>query len=192
MKRTNYLLGIVFSVLIAISFTSCTEDPITPVDNDPPLVSLVSGVDYISTNAQVDPNANVTVKVKASVGTGDLKLLTIYENGDKLDLERINGGINGNPALLIGDDALGFEKEIIFAVLGSKSDLLEENGIEGAYKGMTFGYQAGIGFELGALLLDVKYEGSLSQFGESITIGGEEFKFDQRLSQVIFSLGFLF
>ena len=114
MKRTNYLLGIVFSVLIAISFTSCTEDPITPVDNDPPLVSLVSGVDYISTNAQVDPNANVTVKVKASVGTGDLKLLTIYENGDKLDLERINGGINANPALLVGDDALGFEKEIIF------------------------------------------------------------------------------
>lgn len=115
MKRTNYLLGFVFSVLIAISFTSCTEDPIIPVDNDPPLVSLLSGVDYISDNAQVDPNSNVRVKVKASVGTGDLKLLTIYENGDKLDLERIKDGINANPALLVGDDALGFEKEIVFA-----------------------------------------------------------------------------
>lgn len=115
MKRTNFLLSFALSLLIAISFTSCTEDPITPIDNDPPLVSLVSGIDYISTNAQVDPNANVTVRVKAVVGTGDLKLLTIYENGEKLDLERISGGINGNPALLVGDDITGFEKDIVFA-----------------------------------------------------------------------------
>ncbi|MBA7518175.1 hypothetical protein ES705_10242 [subsurface metagenome] len=77
-------------------------------------------------------------------------------------------------------------------ILNSKSDLLEENGIELAYKGLTIGYQAGIGLELGSLLLDVKYEGNLSKLGDGVTIGGEDFNFDQRLNQIIFSIGFLF
>ncbi len=77
-------------------------------------------------------------------------------------------------------------------MLNSKSDLLEKNGIEQAYKGATFGYQAGVGLELSSLLLDVKYEGSLSKFGDGVTIGGQDFAFDQRMSQWILSLGFLF
>ena len=77
-------------------------------------------------------------------------------------------------------------------IVNSKSDLLEREGIEQAYKGMTIGYQAGLGLELGSLLLDVKYEGNLSKFGDGVSIGGQDFSFDQRLNQIIFSLGFLF
>jgi hypothetical protein len=76
--------------------------------------------------------------------------------------------------------------------LNSKSDLLEENGIKQAYKGATIGYQAGIGLELTSLLIDLKYEGNLSQFGDGMKIGGQTFNFDQRMSQLILSLGFLF
>jgi hypothetical protein len=77
-------------------------------------------------------------------------------------------------------------------MLKSKSDLLEENGISQAYKGATFGYQAGIGLELTSLLIDIKYEGNLSKLGDGVTILGQDFYFDQRMNQLILSIGFLF
>jgi hypothetical protein len=50
----------------------------------------------------------------------------------------------------------------------------------------TFGYQAGIGLDIGNLLLDLKYEGALSdsikKFGQVNT--------DQRQNQLMLSLGF--
>jgi len=103
---------------------------------------------------------------------------------NKLDLPIIAGVKFGPLKLQAGP--------VASVVLSSKSDLLKENGIEQAYNGMTIGYQAGLGLELGSLLLDVKYEGSLSKFGDGITIGGESFNFDQRINQLILSLGFLF
>lgn len=103
---------------------------------------------------------------------------------NKLDLPIIAGVKFGPLKLQAGP--------VASVVLNSKSDLLEENGVKQAYKGMTIGYQAGLGLELGSLLLDVKYEGSLSKFGDGITIGGESFNFDQRINQLILSLGFLF
>lgn len=103
---------------------------------------------------------------------------------NKLDLPVIAGVKIGPLKLQAGP--------IASVVLNSKSDLLKENGVNQAYKGMTIGYQAGLGLELGTLLLDVKYEGSLSKFADGITIGGENFNFDQRINQLILSIGFLF
>lgn len=103
---------------------------------------------------------------------------------NKLDLPVIAGVKLGPVKLQLGPVAT--------VQLNSKSDLLEENGIEQAYKGMTIGYQAGLGLELSSLLIDVKYEGNLSQFGDGVIIAGQTFNFDQRMSQLILSLGFLF
>jgi hypothetical protein len=66
--------------------------------------------------------------------------------------------------------------------------------IEGAtYKSMTFGYQAGIGFDLfKKLTLDVRYEGNLNQFGDQITIGGETFTLDDRTGALLLHAGFIF
>ncbi len=114
MKKLNVLSLFVLAVFFTLAYTSCTEDPFVPEPKDPPSLSLVSGDSYIYSNAQVDPDANVTVKLKALKGTGDLRLLTIFENGSKLDLERIAGGVNSNPVLLPADDVAGFEKEITF------------------------------------------------------------------------------
>ena len=50
----------------------------------------------------------------------------------------------------------------------------------------TFGYQAGVGLDIGNLILDAKYEGGLS--GVVNSIGG--FSTDQRINQWVLSLGF--
>lgn len=50
----------------------------------------------------------------------------------------------------------------------------------------TFGYQAGIGFDIGNLILDAKYEGGLSGVVNSIA----GYSTDQRINQWVLSLGF--
>lgn len=110
MKKLKLLSLFSLIVFFTLVYTSCTEDIELP-----PTITLLSGSSYIYSNAQVDPNANVTVNVKAEIGTGNLKLLTIFENDSLLALERISNGINGNPALLSSNDASGFEKEITFS-----------------------------------------------------------------------------
>lgn len=64
--------------------------------------------------------------------------------------------------------------------------------VDDKFKNSTVGYQAGIGFDLGKLLLDLKYEGNLSEITDDNTIdlAGEEFQGDYRSSQLILSLGF--
>lgn len=61
--------------------------------------------------------------------------------------------------------------------------------IKDDYKNATVGYQAGVGVDLGPLLVDLKYEGSLSKYGENVTIVGQPFETDQRNRQLILSLG---
>lgn len=53
------------------------------------------------------------------------------------------------------------------------------------YKKSTLGYQAGIGVDIGNMILDLKYEGPLGKVSESIA----GFATDQRQNQVILSLG---
>jgi hypothetical protein len=60
-------------------------------------------------------------------------------------------------------------------------------------KTMTWGFQAGLGVDLfKKLSLDARYEGSLSQLGETLTLGGNEFALDARPSQWIISVGVWF
>ena len=61
------------------------------------------------------------------------------------------------------------------------------------YDAFTYGYQAGVGVDLlGKLILDLKYEGSVSGLGNGITVGGETYQFDTRPSRVVFSVGYAF
>jgi hypothetical protein len=54
------------------------------------------------------------------------------------------------------------------------------------FKNSTFGYQAGLGFDLGNLSVDAKYEGGLSSVTENIG----EFNTDNRINQWVLSVGF--
>jgi hypothetical protein len=53
------------------------------------------------------------------------------------------------------------------------------------YNTSTVGYQAGIGFDIANMILDLKYEGALGRHAESVA----GFPTDQRQSQLILSLG---
>ncbi len=53
------------------------------------------------------------------------------------------------------------------------------------YNSSTLGYQAGIGLDVGNMILDLKYEGALGKVSESIA----GFSTDQRQNQLILSLG---
>lgn len=66
--------------------------------------------------------------------------------------------------------------------------------IEGAtYKKATFGYQAGLGFDLfKKLTVDLRYEGNLNQFGDQIVIGGETFVLDDHTGALLVQVGFMF
>lgn len=54
------------------------------------------------------------------------------------------------------------------------------------YEDSTIGYQVGVGLDIWRILLDLKYEGNLSKFGNRV--GG--FDTDLRNNQVIVSVGF--
>ncbi len=78
-------------------------------------------------------------------------------------------------------------------IIDSKADLIETAGYEEKLKGASFGYQAGVGLDiLNTISLDVRYEGNLSKLGDGVNIGGEDFEFDSRNPQFIFSLGIFF
>lgn len=70
------------------------------------------------------------------------------------------------------------------------SDILLD-GVDFNYNTSSFGYQAMAGIKLGSLMLDLKYEGSLSRFGEGINISGQQFDFKTNQRQFLISLGIL-
>lgn len=57
---------------------------------------------------------------------------------------------------------------------------------------MTWGFQAGIGFDISKISIDARYEGSLSKLGETFTVGATDFALDARPSQWVISLGVWF
>lgn len=57
---------------------------------------------------------------------------------------------------------------------------------------VTVGLQLGVGLDLANLILDFKYETSLTAFGDRIEVGDNSFSFDTRPRQFILSIGFLF
>jgi len=78
-------------------------------------------------------------------------------------------------------------------IISSKADLIDKSGYEENLKGASFGYQAGVGLDiLNKISLDVRYEGNLSKLGDGVNIGGNDFEFDSRNPQFIFSLGIFF
>ena len=70
-------------------------------------------------------------------------------------------------------------------LLDAEAKGLEED-IKSGYKDSTIGYQAGAGLDLWNLVIDVKYEGNLSTFGDELF----GFPTDQNNNQWLVSVGF--
>ncbi len=120
---------------------------------------------------------------------GDVKVTDINgfttvkeQKYNKLDIP-VLAGIKFGPARIeVGP--------VASVLLSSKSELFD-NGKE-TMKNATIGYQAGVGLDISRLAIDLKYEGNLSKLGDGVKIGGDEYNFDTRNSQLILSLGFFF
>lgn len=67
----------------------------------------------------------------------------------------------------------------------------KESVLDFDYNRVSIGYQAMVGIKLSNLMLDFKYEGSLSRFGDGINIGETPLAFDTRPRQFIISLGIM-
>jgi len=79
---------------------------------------------------------------------------------------------------------------VAFFTISSKSSLTD---FEEAMKGTTWGYQVGLGIDLlKKLTFDARYEGSLGDFTESVTIGGHTLEPSTKSSAFLISVGFMF
>ena len=76
--------------------------------------------------------------------------------------------------------------------ISSKSDLVPVDGYEQNFESTSFGYQAGIGLDLWKFIIDIKYEGNFSKFGNHITIDGQPYAFDKNPSRMVATLGISF
>ena len=77
-------------------------------------------------------------------------------------------------------------------ILNSKSDLLDKYEMQERVQNATLGFQAGVGLDISKLAIDLKYESNLSRLGTGVKIGNENFSFDNRMRQLILSVGFFF
>ena len=86
--------------------------------------------------------------------------------------------VNGGPSfsLILGQDA---------RTEGTTAE------VKNRYETATVGYQVGGGLDIGKLVLDIRYEGSLSKLGDSVQLGGRSFDTDYRNNQFSVSLGFM-
>ena len=74
--------------------------------------------------------------------------------------------------------------------IAKTSDLWDISGYSDKIKTATYGYQGGIGVNLGKIRIDLGYEGNLSNFGDHITIDGNRYEFHDKASRVMLTLGY--
>ena len=76
--------------------------------------------------------------------------------------------------------------------LSTKSELDDLDEFDEDFKTLTLGWQAGLGLDLWKVIIDLKYEGNFSKFGNHLMVGGEELDFDTSPSRLILSAGISF
>ncbi|MEM1327767.1 MAG: hypothetical protein AAGI23_17530 [Bacteroidota bacterium] len=103
MTTFNFKFAALFAFAI-LFFASCEEDTIGGgVDDVAPSISLVSEAGFISGDATQDVGAAIKFKVDVRPGSSDLNTLTIFEDGSRVPLARIN--LSANPLLIVDTDA---------------------------------------------------------------------------------------
>jgi hypothetical protein len=72
--------------------------------------------------------------------------------------------------------------------------LIDDPNLSTVYNKMSFGYQAGLGFDLfKKLTFDIRYEGSLQKYQTQIkNLTGQKFSLDNRPNAFLLSLGLMF
>jgi len=79
-------------------------------------------------------------------------------------------------------------------LIDSPGALIDNPDFEAMYNDLTFGYQAGLGFDIiKRITVDIRYEGSLQKYQTRIqNLTGEEFVLDDRPNAFLLSVGIIF
>lgn len=190
-----------YGIKAGVNFATLSMDDITGIDNGTEVYDLVTGESVTGYQAGIMTRINIAMlfvqpelyfnavggTVEKVVAGGANELLDVQFNrvdipilvGVKLGPARINAGPVGT------------------AVISSVNDLaaMVSSDLETLAGGFTWGFQAGVGVDLfSKLALDVRYEGSLSQYGDTFNVVGvpSAFEFDARPSQIIVTAGLWF
>ena len=117
-------------------------------------------------------NAPVSYVAKQSFNKLDIPVML----GLKLGPLRINAGPTGS------------------LLINSPKAIITNPDYKNNYNKMTFGYQAGLGFDLlNFLTFDLRYEGSLKKYQNQIqNLTGTKYNLDDRPNAFLFSVGIMF
>lgn len=136
----------------------------------PELLFSTRSNDYTVTNItnQASP---VSYVAKQTFNRLDLPVML----GLKLGPLRLNAGPSGS------------------LLINSPKDIITNPDYKNNYSKMTFGYQAGLGFDLLFLTFDLRYEGSLKKYQNQIqNLAGTKYNLDDRPNAFLFSVGLMF
>ncbi|MCC6754443.1 MAG: PorT family protein [Saprospiraceae bacterium] len=76
--------------------------------------------------------------------------------------------------------------------LANTSELFDIDGYDDKFRAATFGYQAGLGFDISFIGIDIRHEGNFSAFGEHVRFFGERIHFDHRASRLLGTISIKF
>ncbi len=72
--------------------------------------------------------------------------------------------------------------------INSSSELLKFDQYEQKFRDLTYGWQGGIGLDFFNLMLDIRYEGNFSKFGDHIVFNDQSYSFDNKPARLLASL----
>lgn len=187
-----------FGVKGGINFSTLQMEDITGITDGSQVYDLVTGESVTGYQAGLMARVNVAMffvqpevyfnttggVVEQVVQGGANELLEVKFNrvdipllvGLKLGPARINAGPVGSAMISSVNELKGISQDL-----------------ESLTGGLTWGFQVGVGADLfKKLAIDLRYEGALSQYGDSFTVNGSDYALDARPTQVIFTLGYWF
>jgi hypothetical protein len=76
--------------------------------------------------------------------------------------------------------------------LNSTSDLLDFNGYRQDFNNLNLGYQAGLGIDLSSIVIDLRYEGNFTNYGDHFEFFGTKVPFSNAPVRFIGTIGISF
>lgn len=114
------------------------------------------------------------------------------ENGSLVNNVKNESFTNLDIPLLVGCKLLFmdlFVGPVAHIHIDSTSDLFDISEYDQKFNNAEYGFRAGLGVEVGNVNLSLEYEGNFSNFGDHITIAGQEFDFGDKPSRLLLNLG---
>ncbi len=187
-----------YGLKAGINFSSISMDEVTGITDGSQVYDLVTGESVAGYQAGLMTRVNIAmlfVQPELYFTTTGGVVEQVYESGTK---ELLDVKFNRFDIPLLVGVKLGPARvnagPVGSMVISSVNELVEvSQDLETLTGGLTWGFQAGIGVDLfKKLAIDARYEGSLSQYGDSFTVGGMDHTLDARPSQWIVTVGYWF